>query len=442
MMRVRIALPPGSAQGLTIAAMLTGIRVLDLGEEAGFLAGKILADLGADVVKVEPPGGGGGGRGGAPHPAGAPRGGAGPGRRGPYLGDVEDPERSLLWLALNSGKRGITLDLGAERGRDLYRALAQRADVILETAAPGSLEASGIDYASLVALHPRLIQCALTPFGRTGPYACYRAHDLVAVAMGGNAALTGDPERPPVRCTLPTAYFHAGPEAALGITMALFAREKTGRGQFVDVSVREAQLATLMTGPGQHAAPGGRRGRSGSRLGRTREIWKAKDGDVTFGLRGGQARIPNLVATVEYMAEEGMAPDWLRRYDWKSYNHNTLADDEIERLETAFAAFFATRSRRELYEQALERRIMMAPCNDAREILDQPQLRSRHLFTTIEYPEFGASVEHPDFFAKSDTHRIGIRRRAPRIGEHNAEIFGEIGVGRAALASLARDGVV
>jgi crotonobetainyl-CoA:carnitine CoA-transferase CaiB-like acyl-CoA transferase len=404
--------------------MLAGLRILDLTHESGFLAGKILADLGADVVKVEPPGG---------DPDG---------RRGPYLGDVADPERSLLWLALNTSKRGITLELESERGRSLYRALVARADVVLETETPGSLAARGIDFDALRTENRRLIQCALTPFGSSGPYASFRAHDLVVVAMGGNATLTGDPDRPPVRCTLPTAYFHAGPEAALGITMAVLAREETGRGQFVDVSIREAQLATLMTGPGQHALAPRPRQRGGSMLGRTREIWKAKDGDITFGLRSGQARIPNLIAAVEYMSEEGMAPDWLRQYDWAGYNHNTVGDEEIARLEAAFAAFFATKTRRDLFEQALERRIMLAPCNDAREILEQPQLRHRELFTTIEYPEFGAAVEHPDFFARSNSCRIGVRSRAPKIGEHNAEIFGELGVSESDLATLARDGVV
>jgi len=404
--------------------MLAGIRILDLTHEAGFLAGKILADLGADVVKVEPPGG------------------DLEGRRGPYLGGVSDPERSLLWLALNTSKRGITLALDSERGRAIYRSLVRASDVVLETEPPGALAKLGLDYASQREGHPGLIHCALTPFGSDGPFASYRAHDLVAVAMGGNAALTGDRDRPPVRCSMPTAYYHAGPEAALGIAMALFARARDGEGRFVDVSLRETQLSTLMAGPGQHAHTPRVQRRSGSRLGRTREIWKARDGDVSFGLRGGQARIPNLKATVAYMAESGMAPDWLVAYDWASYNHNTLSDDEIARLEAAFGAFFATKTRRELYGQALERRIMLAPCNDAREILDQAQLRARSLFTTIDYPELGCSIEHPDFFAKSNHHRIGIRSRAPRIGEHNAEVFAEVGLSADDLAALSAAGVV
>jgi crotonobetainyl-CoA:carnitine CoA-transferase CaiB-like acyl-CoA transferase len=295
---------------------------------------------------------------------------------------------------------------------------------------------------ALRARNPRLVYCALTPFGQTGPYARYRAHDLVVVAMGGNAAMTGDPDRPPLRCSMPTAYFHAGPEAALGIAMALWAREESGRGQFVDVSMQECQLATLVTGPGQYARSQRLRRRSGAVLGNTREIWKAGDGYVTFGLRGGPARIPNLIATVEYMAEEGMAPEWLRKYDWASYNHNTLTPEEIEKLERAFGAFFATKTRRELYEQALVRRMMLAPCNDAREISEQPQLRYRELFTSVEYPELGASLEHPDFFAKSSACRIGIRRRAPRVGEHNAEVYGELGLGPAELETLRSEGVI
>ena len=404
--------------------MLEGIRVLDLSGEPGFLAGKILAELGADVVKIEPPGG----------DLAA--------RRGPYVGDVPDPERSLPWLAMNTSKRGITLSLREERGRELFRALVARADVVLETFRPGTLEKQGIGWEDLREASPRLVWCSLTPFGRTGPRAGWRAHDLVIVALGGNARLTGDPDRPPVRCTLPTAYLHGGSEAATGIAMGLFARQRSGRGQLVDVSLHEAQLSTLVTGAAQWSLNRRTHTRSGPRMGRTREIWKARDGDVSFGLRGGPARIPNLVASVEYMAESGMAPEWLRQMDWRTYNHNELSDAEIARLEEVFGAFFASKTRRELYDEALRRRIMLAPCNDAREILEQPQLRSRELFTTLEYPELGASVLHPAFFAKSTACRIGVRSRAPRVGEHNLEIYAELDLGAADLEALAAEAVV
>jgi crotonobetainyl-CoA:carnitine CoA-transferase CaiB-like acyl-CoA transferase len=381
--------------------VLDGFRILDLSDERGWLAGKILGDLGADVIKVEPPSGD-------------------LGRRvGPFLGDVEDPERSLRWLALNTSKRGVTLDLETTEGRDRFRELVATADAVLESATPGHLETLGIGYESLRREHPELVYCALTPFGQTGPRAQQDAHDLVIVAMGGNAANTGDADRAPLRCSLPTSTFHAAPEAALGIAMALYARARGAGGQFVDVSMQECQLQSLLTFPGQYALHKRLPQRTGARVGRTREIWQAKDGYISFGLRGGPARIPNLIATAEYMAECGMAPGWLESYDWKSYNHVTISDEQIARLEDAFGTFFKSRTMRELYDEALRRRILLAPCNNAREILEHPQLRDRELFVSLDYPDLDASLEHPDFFAKTEDRCIRIRSRAPRVGEHN-----------------------
>ena len=386
--------------------MLEGLRVLDLCDESGWLAGKILGDMGADVIKVEAPGG------------------DLAGRRGPYLGNVADPERSLAWLALNTSKRGIQLDLA--RDRETFLALVRRSDVLLESHAPGELAALGLDYTQLSQANPRLVHCAITPFGQSGPRAHWRGGDLIVVAIGGNMAHTGEPDRPPVRCSMPTSYYHGAAEAAAGVVMALYARDDTGRGQFVDVSLQETQLRTVLSIYGQVAGGAPVWPRSGAMMGRTREIWAAKDGNVSFGMRGGPARIPNLKATVAYMDECGMAPQWLREYDWDAYNYATLAESEIARLEAAFGAFFASRSMRELYTQALERRILLAPCNDAREIVEHAQLRDRQLFVRVDYPHLGASIEHPDFFAKVRTGRIALRRRAPRIGEHDAEVRAEL----------------
>jgi crotonobetainyl-CoA:carnitine CoA-transferase CaiB-like acyl-CoA transferase len=410
--------------------MLSGVRVLDLTDESGWLAGKILGDLGADVVKVEPPGG------------------DREGRRPPYLAGVPDPERSLVWLALNTSKRGVTLDLARPQGRTVLGRLLAWSDVVLETSAPGALEARGLAWESVSREHPRLVWCSLTPFGRSGPHASFRGRDLVVVALGGNAALTGDPDRPPVRCTLPTAYYHAAPEAALGVLMALEARQATGRGQLVDVSLHECQLQTLLGAPGIHARAGpparevGWPRRSGARTGRTREIWEARDGHVSFGLRGGPARVPGLRALVAWMDECRMAPDWLRAFDWERFRPESLAADEIGRLEAAFGAFFASRTRRELYDGALARRILLAPCNDAGEVLAHPQLRARGLFTTLEYPELGAAIEHPAFFGRSSTRPIGVRRRAPRIGEHNEEVYQAAGIDAREREKLAAEGVL
>jgi len=313
--------------------VLDDVRVLDLTDESGFLAGKILGYLGAEVVMVEPPGG------------------DAAGRRAPYLADVADRERSLAWLALNTSKRGITLDLERAAGRAAFRRLLDWADVLLDTFAPGTLEAWELGWDALHARHPRLVRCAITPFGLTGPHAYFRARDLVVVAMGGNAASIGDPARPPVRCTMPTAYYHAAPEAALGVLMALQARVATGRGQLVDVSLQEVLLGALLGSPGLHASDERAPQRGGARPGSTQ-------------------------------------------------------------------------------------------ANDARALLALPQLRDRALFATIEYPELGAAIEHPAFFAKTSRGTIAIRRRAPRVGEHNEAVYREAGFGPAEVEKLAAEGAI
>ncbi|HXK21723.1 MAG TPA: CoA transferase, partial [Myxococcota bacterium] len=310
--------------------MLRGLRVLDLSDARAHLAGRILGDLGADVVKVEPPGG---------DPLR---------RQGPFLGGVADLERGLAWLAQNASKRGIVLDLEAPEGRAVLRALAREADVLIESDAPGAMAARGLGADALRAENPGLVYCAVTPFGQGGPYAAWRAHDLVVVALGGNAHLTGPADRPPVRCSMPTAYYHGGAEAALAVLIALLQRDRTGAGQVVDVSLHETQLQSLLSFPAQFALHGRPTRRSGGRMGKLREIWPAADGDVSFGLRGGPTRIRNLKATAAWIAECGEAPDWFAAYDWDHYNHNTLADAEIARLESIFGAFFAKRTRREL----------------------------------------------------------------------------------------------
>ncbi len=278
--------------------LLDGLRVLDLCDESGALAGRILADLGADVILAEPRE-------------------RSPLRRAPYLPGPPDPERSLAWLSQQTGKRGITLDLESAAGRQRFLKLVAATDVVVESFAPGWLHERGLDYEDLAESLPRAVWCSITPFGRTGPYASWKAHDLAVVAMGGNLNMTGEPDRAPVRCSMPSAYYHGGPEAAVGILFALHARESTGRGQLVDLSLHEAQLQSLITGASRHAWQPSRSKRVGAKMGRTNEIWPTVDGMVSYGLRGGAARIPNLRATVAYMAENGMAPDWLQNYDWQ-----------------------------------------------------------------------------------------------------------------------------
>lgn len=409
-----------------MSRLLDGFRILDLSDERGLLCGRMLADLGADVIQVEPPGGS------------AVR------RTGAFLGDRPDPERSITWLAYGAGKRGITLDVTRPRGREILDRLCERADALVESFDAADLAAARLDYPTLAARHPRLVVCSISPFGRSGPRAGWRGSDLTATATGGNMALTGDPDRAPLRCSMPSSYFHGGAEAATGLLVALHARAATGRGQHVDVSLQAAMVTTIMTGASQWALHRQDRTRSGALyvVGSTlqREVWPCRDGFVSYALRGGPARIPGLAATARWIAEEGIeAPAWER--DWKAYNHNNLSQDEVDALVGPLQEFFLRKSMRELFEGSIERGIMLAPVNDSREIASSEQLAARRFFADVDDPGRGLRYRLPARFAEVTGAEVDVRGPAPRIGEHNREVYGAIGIGDAELAALAREGV-
>ncbi len=190
--------------------MLEGCRALDLTDEKGFLCGKILAELGVDVIKVEKPGGD-------------------PSRKiGPFWHDQNDPEKSLYWLAYNSSKRGITLNLETEDGKWIFRELVKRSDFVIESFAPGQLDALGFGYEELSRIKRNIILTSITPFGQKGPYSHYQASDLVVMGMAGQLFLTGDPDRPPVNISIPQACIHNGADAAVGSLIAYKIKKKTG----------------------------------------------------------------------------------------------------------------------------------------------------------------------------------------------------------------------
>ena len=403
---------------------LDGVRMLDLTGEPGFLAGKLLAELGADVIKVEPPQGD------------AAR------WRGPFVGGTPDVERSVLWLALNTSKRGITLDLDQEQGREIFLTLCCHADAVIESAGPtdtAALAARGLGHEALRAVNPKLVVCNLSPFGQSGPYSGYRGSDLTVMAMAGNVYPTGNPDRAPVRCTLPVAYYHGGIEAAVGVVFALWGREVSGEGQFVDVSMQEAVVMANMTTPAQFPLTGlkGQRLGSGFRGGRAafRELWPCADGYVSFALRGGPARIPGIIALVRYMDEHGMAPDVLTRRDWSAYNHNLITQAEVDEIEAALGAFFRSKSMAELFAAACDRNLMLAPANTAREVRESRQLAAREFFVELDDPGRGLRVIYPGAFATSSAGGLGVRTPAPRLGEHNAAVYGAIGLDAEALVA-------
>ncbi|HSP99083.1 MAG TPA: CoA transferase, partial [Candidatus Dormibacteraeota bacterium] len=381
---------------------LAGLRVVDLTDESGHLAGRILADLGAEVLKIEPPGGD------------AAR------RRGPFLGGEPHPDAGAQWLARNLGKRSVVLDLDAGADRERLQALLRAADVLLETCAPDARERLGLGAEALRALNPRLVACAITPYGRSGPKAGLRGSDLTALAASGNLFMTGDADRAPVRCSMPVTHYHGAAEAALGVLFALWHRDRTGAGQAVDVALQELMLMPNMTHPAQAWVQGYRGQRSGNfnRVGQTiqQEIWPCKDGFVSFALRGGPARIPGLIAITKYMDEFGMAPPVLKDRDWTKYNNNVLTQDEVDAIAAPFAAFFKTKTMQELYDAACTRRLMLAPANTEREVLQSRQLAARAYFTErAPSPARRERMRLPARFAEFPLARVG--ERAPALGE-------------------------
>jgi crotonobetainyl-CoA:carnitine CoA-transferase CaiB-like acyl-CoA transferase len=381
---------------------LTGLRILDLTEEAGQLAGRILADLGAEVLKVEPPGGD------------SLR------KRGPFVGGEPHPDCGVQWIARNLGKRSLVLDLGERAGADRLCALVRAADVLIESFAPGALDRLGIGVPALQALNPRLVVCSITPYGQTGPKCGLRGSDLTALAASGNLFMTGDADRAPVRCSMPATHYHAGAEAAAGILFALWQRNRTGRGQHVDLALQELMLMPNMSHPAQAWVQGYRGQRSGNanRVGETiqPEIWPCKDGFVSFALRGGPARIPGLIAIVQYMDEHGMAPPVLKDRDWTKHNSNLLTQAEVDAIAAPFAAFFKTQTMQALYDAACARRLMLAPANTEREVLGSRQLAAREYFAERPAPRGRSErLRFPARFAACPLAQIG--ERAPVLDD-------------------------
>ena len=254
--------------------LLDGCRVLDLTDEKGFLCGRVLGDLGADVIKVEPPGGT-------------------PSRNiGPFYHDIPHPEKSLYWFAYNANKRGITLDIETADGRQIFEKLAMKADLVIESFQAGRLDELGLGYHALAQVNPRIIMVSITPFGQTGPYKDYKASDIVAVAMGGEMYVTGEPDRAPLRISFPQAYLHAGVTAAVAALIAYYHCRKVGEGQHVDVSICESMLSFsgnvaafwYMLKENLKRYGAFRAGTAGGAI--TRLLWPCQDGYVMYTIMG------------------------------------------------------------------------------------------------------------------------------------------------------------
>jgi crotonobetainyl-CoA:carnitine CoA-transferase CaiB-like acyl-CoA transferase len=409
--------------------MLEGYRALDLTDEKGFLCGKILAELGVDVIKVEKPGGD------------ISR------KTGPFWHDQEDPEKSLYWFAYNSSKRGITLDLEREDGKRLFRDLVKTAHFIIESFAPGGMDRWGFGYEALTEIKQDLILISITPFGQKGPYNHYQAADLNIMGMAGELFMTGDSDRRPVNVMMPQACLHAGSDAAVGAMLAHHHRRKTGEGQHVDVSMQQSAAWFLAQTIPHWEIDNlilGRVGtfRTSSRGTLQRQVWPCKDGYVFFFMIGGQQGAKTCRQLVKWMNEEGMANEFLLTYEWERFDMAGATQELIDKISQPIAEFFKTRTKKEALDAAMSRNISICPLMGMKDLINNPNLAARGFWTPIEHSELKAAIPYPKQFARSSENEMTTKSRAPLIGEHNAEIYAELGLSSDRISELHKAGVI
>ena len=410
--------------------MLSPYRVLDLTTRRGLLCGQILGDLGADVIHVEPPGG------------------ADARRIGPFAGDVPHPDRSLFWWAQTRNERAVTLDLESPAGRDVLRQLVSGAHFLIESDEPGAMAARGLAPETLLSWNPALVCVSITPFGQDGPKARWAEADLVLLAAGGPLFLTGDDDRPPVRLPVPQAWFHAAAEATVGAMIAHHERQRSGRGQHVDVSAQQAvALATqsyILCAAVR--APQVRRMAGGIKHGKlkARFVYPARDGWVAITFLFGSAIGAFARRIMEYVHDEGFCDAATRDKDWVNYGDLLLRGaeplSEFERVKACIEACTRTKTKAELLDAALARGLLIAPVTGLDEVRASPQLAARDYWQPLDHPELDRAVTYPGAFARFGERPIRYRRRPPTVGEHNREVYGvELGLD---VAALARDGIV
>ena len=407
-----------------MAGPLSGLRVLELTGEHAQFCGKLMADLGADVIKVEPPGG------------------QGTREVGPFLDDEAGPERSLYFWHYNTSKRGITLDITKPEGQEVFRKLAATAGLVLESFTAGYLPSLGLGYDSLSADNSGLIMCSVTPFGQDGPWRVYQTSDLLHLAAGGQMASSGYdvedvPDAPPIAPGGGNAWHIASHYSYIAIMGALYHRDFTGEGQYIDVSVHEACSLTtegaiaiyLSTGEvvrrhtGRHASADMSPGIQHA----------TNDGGYINTTRSGSNLTPARVKILAtWMAEYGLAQALLE----EKYQDPAVVEESGQHFADVLKNFFANMPLVEAYEGGQELNFPWGAVRTMGEIVGDPHLEDREFFVSVEHPELGREFTYPGPAAIYNASPWRISRRAPLIGEHNDEILGgELGFSKSDLAA-------
>ncbi|MGD0292123.1 MAG: CoA transferase [Candidatus Binataceae bacterium] len=395
---------------------LGGLRILDLSNSRGQLCGRLLADMGADVIKVEPPGGD------------AAR------RIGPFVDDAAHRDRSLFFWFYNLNKRSLTLDLKHPRGVEILLRLARGADLIIESFAPGAMDAMGLGWPVLHAANPALIMLSIAPFGQSGPYRDFDADDTVLAALGGMLYVNGWRGHAPVRPWGLQAYHSSAYYAAIATMCALFARDRDGTGQRIDLSMQEATAAAVEHVAGSYFGEGRVEPRRGTlHWSRYFRVGKCRDGYIMHCSLG------DWTSLVEWVAGDGKAQD-LTAPEWEDVQYRAV---HAEHLFDVLDEWVAGYDRDELLERAQTLRLPYATVRNPEALFEDEQLRARGYFVEIEHPELGRNIRYagaPYVFSDSPW---SLRRRPPLTGEHTAEILrDELGLTVDEIAALAVEGII
>jgi crotonobetainyl-CoA:carnitine CoA-transferase CaiB-like acyl-CoA transferase len=391
---------------LSIGA-LEGVKVLDLTHYiAGPYCTKLLADFGADVTKVE-------------------RRSGDPARRmGPFYRDEAHPEKSLLFLYLNTNKRSVTLNLKSASGLEILKKLVQEADLLVENFSPRVMPCLGLDYKALQEINPSLVMVSISNFGQTGPYRDYQATEIVEYALGGLMAIFGAYDREPLKHALHQAQFKAGTNAASAALIALYHQHTTGQGRHVDVSIQESMASALRDVVSNYTYAGAIRRRQPNHSGDLTRIRKVSDGYV----------LPNVYAGVEWklVADFLGAPELMD----EKFATPSARLANAEELGQILDQHFGTQKKFEMFYAAHKLRFTYGVVQSPDEVLDNPQYAARGYFVDVRHPAVG-TVRHPGApFLMSDTPWC-VSRPAPTLGQHNYEVFGKyLGYSQSDLAQL------
>ncbi len=375
--------------------MLGGVKVLDLSEDiAGSFCTRLLADYGADVLKIEPPGG------------------AALRRMGPFHHDDPHPEKSLFFLLANLNKKGATLNLETATGRNILRRLVEHVDVVVETCAPGHLASLGVGHDDLAEANPALITTSITPFGQDGPYSGYQGGEIVEYAMSMIMSISGIQGREPLKHGGFQAQYEGGLFGAAATSMALFAQTNTGQGEHIDVSITECIASTMMATQTIYPFTGGVQARRRTEGNNFENPMPCKDGWIIVQAGGG--------ATWEDLANFFEAPELLEP---RFANRGERARNGAE-MDRIIIDSIKDREKWELFPKAATARMLFGLVQTPMELVDCPQLESRGFYREVEHPVIGSIKVPAELFKLTET-PYQLRRPAPTLGQHNQEIYVE-----------------